>query len=69
MDGALLAARKLMPATGIVDIFSAIDSFSRFREQPCFTILNCHARESRDKPLVAYGNGSHAVEPAVLLRA
>lgn len=68
-DGKILPARRLLLATGAVDILPDIEGFREFWGASVFHCPYCHGWEVRDQPLAVYGKGSAAVEQALLLTA
>ena len=66
-DGAILASRRILFATGVVDLLPEVEGFNELWGTSVFHCPYCHAWEVRDQPLAVYGNDHSAVEKAVLL--
>jgi thioredoxin reductase len=66
-DGTLLSARRILLATGVVDILPEIEGFKEFWGVSVFHCPYYHGWELRDQPLAVYGNDGSAVEKALLL--
>ena len=56
-DGSRLFARKVLLATGVVDVLPDIQGFESFYGQSIFHCPYCDGCEVRDLPLVIYGRG------------
>jgi thioredoxin reductase len=68
-DGTALSARRLLLATGVVDILPDIDGLKEMWGTSIFNCPYCHGWEMRGQPLAVYGKGDSAVDLAVLLTA
>lgn len=62
-------ARKLLLATGIIDILPEFDGFRPLYGKSAFHCPYCDGWESRDKRILAYAKGKDAVEFAFNLRS
>ncbi|HEX8362708.1 MAG TPA: NAD(P)/FAD-dependent oxidoreductase [Longimicrobium sp.] len=66
-DGSTLAARRVVLATGVVDILPDIPGFRQLWGKSVFHCPFCHGWEVRDQPLALLGRGSTAMELSRLL--
>lgn len=57
-DGSCVQARKLLLATGVVDVLPPIEGIDLFYGQSVFHCPYCDGWEVRDKPLAIYGKGA-----------
>lgn len=68
-DGARLACRKLLLATGVVDRIPQIDGMAELYGRSVFHCPYCDGWELRDQPIAAYGRGKHGKGLALELTA
>lgn len=68
-DGSVVAARKLLLATGVVDVLPEIPGLRPLWGTSVFSCPYCHGWELRDQSLAVYGKAGVATERAVLLTA
>jgi thioredoxin reductase len=66
-DGSQMFARKVLLATGVVDILPDIEGFELFYGRSIFHCPYCDGWEVRDLPLVVYGRGTNGAELALEL--
>ncbi len=67
-DGAVLRARKLMLATGVVDRIPRIEGIADFYGRSVFHCPYCDGWEIRDQPVAVYGRGKSGAGLALSLR-
>ena len=68
-DGTTLSCRKLLLATGVVDLLPQIAGFQAFYGRSVFHCPYCDGWEVRDQPLAIYGSGEHGTGLALELTA
>jgi thioredoxin reductase len=68
-DGALLRARKLLLATGVVDNLPDIPGIDQLYCRSVFLCPYCDGWELRDQPLAVYGHSRHGYQLALELTA
>lgn len=66
-DGSRLSARKVLLATGLIDILPDIRCLGEFYGRSIFHCPYCDGWEFRHRPLAVYGRGSDAPELALEL--
>ena len=64
-DGAKIAARKLLLATGVVDELPPVERLDQFYGTSVFHCPYCDGWEMRDQPLAIYGRGENGSGLAV----
>lgn len=67
-DGAVLAARHLLLATGVVDHIPEVEGMERFFGAGVFHCPYCDGWENRDQPLASYGSGKSGAGLAAALK-
>jgi thioredoxin reductase len=67
-DGSHEKARFLLIATGVIDALPAIAGFEECYGRSLFHCPYCDGWEVRDRPLAAFGNGSHVAGLALGLK-
>jgi thioredoxin reductase len=68
-DGTTISCRKLLLATGVVDVLPQIEGFQAFYGRSVFHCPYCDGWEVRDQPLAIYGSGEHGTGLALELTA
>jgi thioredoxin reductase len=56
-EGATFKTRRLLLATGLVDVLPPVEGLSRFWGKSVFVCPLCDGWEARDQPLLVYGSG------------
>ena len=67
-DGAVVRARKLLLATGVVDELPDKPGFKEFWGRGVYHCPYCHGWEVRDRPLAVLNSGEGAAERAAFIR-
>jgi thioredoxin reductase len=67
-DGAVVRARKLLLATGVVDELPERPGFEEFWGRGVYHCPYCHGWEVRDRPLAVLNSGEGAAERAAFIR-
>jgi thioredoxin reductase len=67
-DGAVVGARKLLLATGVVDELPDKPGFERLWGRGVYHCPYCHGWEVRDRPLAVLNSGEGAAERAAFIR-
>ena len=67
-DGAVVRARKLLLATGVVDDLPDKPGFEEFWGRGVYHCPYCHGWEVRDRPLAVLNSGERAAERAAFIR-
>jgi thioredoxin reductase len=67
-DGAVVRARKLLLATGVVDELPERPGFEEFWGRGVYHCSYCHGWEVRDRPLAVLNSGEGAAERAAFIR-
>jgi thioredoxin reductase len=67
-DGAVVRARKLLLATGVVDELPEKPGFKEFWGRGVYHCPYCHGWEVRDRPLAVLNSGEGAAERAAFIR-
>lgn len=66
-DGTTQRSRKLLLATGVIDLVPQIDGFESLYGRSVFHCPYCDGWQVRDQPLAVYGEGQKAVQLALEL--
>jgi thioredoxin reductase len=66
-DGTRFTARKMLLATGVVDLLPPVGRIAEFYGVSVFHCPYCDGWEVRDEPLAMYAPGSRGFEPALSL--
>jgi thioredoxin reductase len=66
-DGTVLESRRLMLASGVVDVLPEIDGLTSFWGRGAYTCPYCDGWEHRDQPVAAYSTGPAGIHGATLL--
>jgi len=66
-DGVRVTTRRLLLATGMVDLLPEIDSLTQLWGQGVYPCPYCDGWEHRDQPIAVYANGAAGVHLSLLL--